>query len=838
MLTAQERKRQIRERRRSLQSQPAAAPPTSAAAKIDSNNPPRNDSDRDSKARKLDNELEEHLDSRTNSYTNGSLSKASTDDATIQLESNLNEEPLLGAKSFTVSSKSLFSAVMKRSFATSDEKKEESADDGGSLLNKVMRASAATTGESHNVTFSASTPTKSPSRRKAFGKANSPGRSPGGYAIKEALDGVSDFTQTFYNMKEDQNEEENNADDGENQEEFRIAKVITRLAPLHLTKNEIQSDAGNTNSLDAIIEETKMANSASMNTSFYHEPIGINVMDWSLKKRVRILCSSGRTPGTFISAFSQERKKYAPPDDGVVQQLAIQYVAKNSYNSALSEEIYGRLPTSEESAMAKWTAATMYYQHPAVHPLPLNVLLESNGNDSSSHNNDLQYVSSFNNRATYQRVRLSGMGCMGGLGMSDKLQKNILETNADKMSSSGITSSIPNLLDTRICEWQEAFKSMYQCWRSKLALLEKRLSSAGRSKPSYDEVSRCCFYSIAPTQIILFRLEWSTDDKVIPVIVLSSTTAEIRSKILCMGAKLKVPRPKKATPDSSSRNSGTDDEFSEEMLNHSPHQFRPESQGEAADLRALREANNSSTDNRPTEVEVTQQKKAQHDTKASSIPPLYVSGDDDCDVVYEILLNTCGFSVNGSYGNWQFRHDVPLLLCRSIGPCLNTLLKKLSVSACRDNMCWNQLSGREGSGDQSSESVMELYGPILPCSLRDLMCASINWESLDQKADENNMFDAPTQPMNGKHNNDSEDKDSSRQVTMFTQAHEGESISAASSTGSSSTCFFNGSISSHSNYEFKTGKFSWIECNQGEGLRSLVWYNSCSTELSYNTFFT
>ena len=95
-----------------------------------------------------------------------------------------------------------------------------------------------------------------------------------------------------------------------------------------------------------------------------------------------------------------------------------------------------------------------------------------------------------------------------------------------------------------------------------------------------------------------------------------------------------------------------------------------------------------------------------------------------------------------------------------------------------------------------------------------------------------------TQPMNGNHNNDSENKDTSRQVTMFIQAHKGQTICAASSTGSSSSSFFNnGSILGDLN-EFKTRDLQWNECIEGEGLRSLVWCNSRSTELSYNTFFT
>ncbi|KAL7514725.1 hypothetical protein ACHAXN_012045 [Cyclotella atomus] len=839
IISAKERKRQIRERRRSLQNQSSAA---ANGAAIDGDT----SSERLSKAQKLENNSGDNWDQTNGSYSRAStayLSCEGTRDATVQFESKPNEDFV-----DATSSRSLFSAVMSRSSATPDEKPEGTCNGNGmTLLGNVMQSTNSSTvndnsyntekgRQINNVTFSASTPIKSPSRRAVFDRANSPGRSPGGYGIMQALDGVSDFTQTFYNMKDEGDQEEDKGDQEEDekqsQEEYHVAKIVTRVVPLHLT-NEHTMQQDNANSFDAIIEETKMANSASMNTTFYQEPVGISLMDWSLKKRVRILSSSpGSLPETVTSSFSRDRKKWPPSDDGLVQQLAIHNIANTSFRSNLFEESYGKQPSLEEMALAKWLAATMYYQHPAVHPLPASVLLENNNSDKKSDKINTPSLSVFNNQTTYQRVRLQGIGSMGGLGTSDKLQKSTLEMNAAKSIQSDLVASFPRLLDKRICEWQDAFRSMYSCWRSKMLMIERRYSTGDRYKrPSADEVSRCCFYSIAPGQIILFRVSLTTDDKLLPIISFSSTTAKLRAKIKSMGAKLKVLRPNRASDESRK----AEQEFTEDMVENLQPQSLRESQGEAADLRALREANYSSKDNRPTEVEVTQKKKAQGGGHASSVPPLYVSGEDECAIVFELLLNTCGLTVSGHFGCWQFlQNDVPLLLCRSIGPCLNTVPKSLSISARRDNVYWNQLNGQEGQNESNSESVMEIYGPILPCSLRDMMCATINWVTLDEKLDEYSAFDAPTQPMNSK-GNGSDSKAESRQVSMFLQAHEGEyPVALPMSTGTASSYSFNGSILPISN-ESNDG---WSECSAGEGLNSLVWNAARATELSYNTFYS
>ena len=139
---------------------------------------------------------------------------------------------------------------------------------------------------------------------------------------------------------------------------------------------------------------------------------------------------------------------------------------------------------------------------------------------------------------------------------------------------------------------------------------------------------------------------------------------------------------------------------------------------------------------------------------------------------------------------------------------------------------------------------MELYGPILPCALRDLMCASVNWMSLEQHfgnySEEYNVFDAPTQPMDSKDTPVSK-SNVDQQISMFLQAHEGEyPITAPTSTGTSSSSFFNGSNFPLSHEQNNNSELSeWRECSAGEGLNSLIWDTSRSrTELDYSTFLT
>jgi hypothetical protein len=94
------------------------------------------------------------------------------------------------------------------------------------------------------------------------------------------------------------------------------------------------------------------------------ESIGVGVMD-SLKRRLRLECVPGRCiPHSFSSSSY---------DEGRLHQMALQHLSRMNDDSG---KIWSqrRSSCSRDVAMAKWLASTIYYQHPAIHPLPSSIL--------------------------------------------------------------------------------------------------------------------------------------------------------------------------------------------------------------------------------------------------------------------------------------------------------------------------------------------------------------------------------------------------------------------------------------------------------------------------------
>ena len=83
------------------------------------------------------------------------------------------------------------------------------------------------------------------------------------------------------------------------------------------------------------------------------------------------------------------------------------------------------------------------------------------------------------------------------------------------------------------------------------------------------------------------------------------------------------------------------------------------------------------------------------------LPPLFVYGDDDCATVYELLLNTYGLSVGleetkaSKSGSESVALDVPLLLCRSLGPCMNTTSRSVVVIEPNSNKRFKHTEGHK-----------------------------------------------------------------------------------------------------------------------------------------------
>ena len=76
--------------------------------------------------------------------------------------------------------------------------------------------------------------------------------------------------------------------------------------------------------------------------------------------------------------------------------------------------------------------------------------------------------------------------------------------------------------------------------------------------------------------------------------------------------------------------------------------------------------------------------------------------------------------------------DVPLLLSRSLGAAAARYMtiRQLSVicnnKVSKDDKLMTDDEADENDGGSSSHALVEVRGPILPCAVRDLLCASIS----------------------------------------------------------------------------------------------------------------
>ena len=215
-----------------------------------------------------------------------------------------------------------------------------------------------------------------------------------------------------------------------------------------------------------------------------------------------------------------------------------------------------------------------------------------------------------------------------------------------------------SLLDQRRHDWQASFRSMFQVWTAKLRDLEKQGAAAGEGgglPPTQDELSRCSFYSILPQQVVLFRggaAEGAGEEgerRLAPMIVFSSTTPQLRAKINSMGVDLRLFTQQQHEGAVQGGGSGGHDVFSEHLLNaedvppggEAGTDTRAE-EGDAASVHAELDAIKWA-DEEQGQVTIDQKKKkpAKYDPRSSAnFPPLFVAGDDDYAVAYELLLNT------------------------------------------------------------------------------------------------------------------------------------------------------------------------------------------------------
>ena len=147
-----------------------------------------------------------------------------------------------------------------------------------------------------------------------------------------------------------------------------------------------------------------------------------------------------------------------------------------------------------------------------------------------------------------------------------------------------------------------------------------------------------------------------------------------------------------------------------------------------------------------------------------------------------------------------------------------------------------------------SKAALELRGPILPCALRDMTCAVVNFMMLDNY-DQDQLSITPhnmnidyqqRRDMYGENYPDIESA-STHQFLMSLQAHEGECASSTpkSTTGSPSSTEFNGSIPLNpqdGNQTADGSAVAWRQCGHGDYVDKLVWDISRKSVVSFHTF--
>ena len=716
-------------------------------------------------------------------------------------------------------------------------------------------------------------------------------QSPGGYEILKVLDDANFYAHEKH-LDLDINEEV-----AKPEEEWHDAKIyFADPIDYHEGGKENLTDILNAESAgtggqqladddffplqSSIVEATRygvdssdnFTNKSHSNFPAHPESCGVGVMDWSLKRRIRLECLPGRCipSEAMISQISTDGKYSTTLDEGQLHQLALQYLTKHN---TCSQKIR-RDCSPTDAAMAKWLASKMYYQHPAVHPLPPD-LLSNSGTETGSRQKDLSAFI-FGSQSVHNQVRLPASGCMGGLGNSIP-QDNVGDRGADFNNRKGRNrgkssmSTVSTLLAQRRHHWQEAFRSMYRSWKTKLKDIDRscvkrrqhpNLDEGNSKMPSQDELARCSFYMILPHQVILFRGGYVDNQPktklcIMPMIVFSSTTDYLRSKLRSMGVELKLLVPTKNDDDDAKV--AIHDVFSESLLETKSQNTTTEQDAKFVheELNAIKHA-----DDEKGKVTVEVKKKKQNtkfgQAKNTAVPPLFVCGEDDCSAVYELLLNSYGLSINHGTGQQQRAYqsatpstlDVPLLLCRSLGPCMHTTLRTLSVSSRRDAAYTDQLYPKVSSDvdnkelDQqksiaNSKANIELRGPVLPCALRDMTCAMVDLMMLDKRKQDYSSF-GRLDKYSGKHNRGDEGVNMiSYQFAFFPQSHEGESsILSPTSTGSSSSIYFNGSnipLSSKEDHS-SGGVGDWSECNHGDFVNVLVWDISRKSVVSFHPF--
>lgn len=268
---------------------------------------------------------------------------------------------------------------------------------------------------------------------------------------------------------------------------------------------------------------------------------------------------------------------------------------------------------------------------------------------------------------------------------------NLLEALEDVVSmpppNSG-TATTRNDAWARKREWQEAFLSLYGIW----------MEATRKSNSDGDDVY---FYAMGRGHTTLFRGYRGQ-----PEIVLSSCSRMFRMKMRQLGVRLVLLDSRL--------------EFHEGMIQASAPANTEDSPNVRAELTALRRAQVGG-ENVGASVSVSMNPKRRASTSSfvspPRMPPLLISGWDDCAAFAEVYLNALGHTHVGLHESWRAKHlpsQMPTLFSRELGSFLHASLKTLHTRSKRHG---------HDDVDPMRPGSIHVQGTILPCAFRRMMAA-------------------------------------------------------------------------------------------------------------------
>jgi hypothetical protein len=444
--------------------------------------------------------------------------------------------------------------------------------------------------------------------------------------------------------------------------------------------------------------------SLSIDSNFLH------LIDWSIKSRIEL---QGQPTSVLFDVI----------DDARLQQQAMrQFVSDHSIDRTV------KATTSDQSARIDWNSSLHYWQHPAIYPI--NEELSNSSQLSKSEDSRLLHLRDGKDNNAKGDARMKDGWLDKALPPKNKRQRRALH---DTAAEAQISSNGKSFLSIRRREWQEALRSMYMNWIDRVQSLDELWKREGQSTAYENDnfmklITDSYFYARGSSgHTILFRVGLATDNtdrfvanetertdiSLVPEIVISASTAALRKNLSALGIET-MPLDRRTKVDSEKGGASLD------AQENSPCDGDDASPNVKAELVALRRAQ---VLGKAAGVDVTVSIRPNNGKKQneSQIFPLVLSGMDNCAAFVELYRNTFGHLEKGqglqSARASEMNPDVPLLLCRKLGPFIHAAVKMVVV---RNQ---NSVHSSDESAMCQSASI-HLSGYILPCALRDLFCAS------------------------------------------------------------------------------------------------------------------